>query len=194
EYSLAEWLRGFPRTFTLEPDQRQTVRIRANPPSGLEDRTYWARIRTSSNPVSPLVEEQQEDVLTARINVRIDQVTGIYLKKGNLSTGIKINDISLNPENDKLTALVDLDRTGNSPFIGSIITTITKDNLELLSQQSTTTIFVDGIHRFEFDTTELDSGTYNFNIRFETSRPDIRNNDLIQGETVNAAKEFILSD
>jgi hypothetical protein len=194
EYSLADWLRGFPRTFTLQPGERQTVRIRANPPSGLEDRTYWSRIRTSSNPVTPPVEEQQADAVTARINVKIDQVTGIYLKKGEVSTGIEVNNIELSQEDGQLTALVDVDKTGNSPFIGTITSAVTAEGEELLNQQSTTTIFVDGVHRFSFDISGLDPGDYQFNIRFETSRRDIRDEELIQGETATAAKEFMLSE
>lgn len=194
DYSLADWLRGFPRTFTLQPGERQTVRIRANPPSGLEDRTYWSRIRTSSNPVTPPVEEQQADAVTARINVRIDQVTGIYLKKGDITTGIEVNNIELSQEDGQLTALVDVDRTGNSPFIGTVTSYVTADGEELLNRQSTTTIFVDGVHRFSFDVSDLEPGDYQFNIRFETSRRDIRDEELIQGETANAAKEFMLSE
>lgn len=194
DYSLADWLRGFPRIFTLQPGERQTVRIRANPPAGLEDRTYWSRIRTSSNPVSPSVEEQQENAVTARINVKIDQVTGIYLKKGKISTGIEVNNIEVSQNDGQLTALVDIDRTGNSPFIGTVTSTVTAEGKELANQQSTTTIFVDGVHRFSFDVSDMEPGKYQFNIQFETSRRDIRDEELVQGETATAAKEFMLSE
>lgn len=194
QVSLADWLRGFPRTFTLQPGERQTVRIRANPPAGLEDRTYWARVRTSSNPLTTPVEEQAEDALTARINVKIDQITGIYLKNGDVATGIEVNEIRLHQEENTMNALVDLERTGNSPFIGTVTTSISKADSLFDEQQSTTTIFTDGIYRYTHDVSGLEPGEYSFSIRFETSRRDIRDEDLVQGRTVTESKEFTLSD
>ncbi len=194
DFSLADWLRGFPRTFTLQPGERQTVRIRANPPSNLEDRTYWARVRTSSNPLTTPVEEQSQDALTARINVKIDQITGIYLKSGDVATGIEVNEIRLHQEENNLNALVDLARTGNSPFIGTVTTSISRADSLINEQLSTTTIFTDGIYRYTHDISALDPGDYTFNIRFETSRRDIRNEDLVQGETVTESKRFTLSE
>ena len=191
-YSLADWLRGFPKTFTLQPGQRQTVRIRTTPPSELEDRTYWARIRTSSNPLTPSIEEQETDILTARISVKIDQVTGIYLKHGDVSTGIRVNDITFNKLDGTLNALVNLDRLGNSPFIGTITASILKND-EILDQEiSTTTIFIDGTYAYSFDLNELESGSYDFSITFKTERPDIRKEELVQGKTETATKGFIL--
>ena len=53
--SCAEWLRIFPKKFTLAPRQQQTVRIAATMPSGLSDRLFWTRCITTASPQQQFV-------------------------------------------------------------------------------------------------------------------------------------------
>lgn len=81
-YSVAEYVRAFPRNFTLAPNQRQMVRLRLTAPNDLDDGTYWARIKTTSTPESPPLELQQTESVNATVGIIVEQVTGLFFKKG----------------------------------------------------------------------------------------------------------------
>lgn len=193
-YSIAEHIRAFPRNFTLAPGQRQVVRLRLTPPNDLADGTYWARIKTASTPETPPIELQSNNAVAARVGIRVEQVTGIFFKKGTVSTGIDVNEIrtEYDPESGTLAVLVDHSRTGNSPFLGSITTSlIDSDGQEVRRGFLSTSLYFDGIFRQEFEIPDLPNGEYLIRTTFETSRSDIPESDLVQMATVTETATFV---
>ncbi|SMO88739.1 hypothetical protein SAMN06265219_11431 [Gracilimonas mengyeensis] len=187
EYSLVEYMRAFPQDFTLNPGRRQVVRIRVNPPANLDEKTYWARIRTSSNPVSPPVEVESSDNVTARVGINIQQISGIFLKKGEVSTGIEVEEIRPLINNDSLIVLADFQRLGNSPFLGTITTQLKDDSGNVVKENVTsTTLYFDGTHREELTIDDIESGNYTIEIQYETRRSDIPADELVQMQPVTA--------
>lgn len=183
QHSIKDWIRAFPRNFTLQPGQRQIVRLRVNSPNDVPDGTYWARIKTASSPESPPVELQSTEAVTARVGFKIEQVTGVYLKKGDVSTGIEITEMRTNQINEGvLEVLADILRTGNSPFLGSIQLNVYDSNNRKLDIPSfiSTTIFFDGTHKQEVDISSLNPGNYSVEMVFETQRNDVSSADLVQ--------------
>jgi hypothetical protein len=187
-YSIAEHVKAFPRNFILQPNQRQIVRIRLAAPSNLEDGTYWARIKTTSTPETTPVEVGTDDNVSARVGINIEQITGLFYKYGNVNTGIEVDNIRTNfveDNNERLSVLIDYQRTGNSPFLGSITTILQNQSKEIVSQEFiSTSLYFDGTLKEEFDISGLPSGEYNIQVKFETQRSDISANDLVQMEPV----------
>lgn len=188
KYSIAPFIRAFPQSFIISPGKRQIVRLRISEPKNLDDGTYWARIKTSVIPESPPVEINNEENVVARIGINIEQITGLFYKKGSTTTGIEINNIKSEFEESKLIILTNLDRTGNSPFLGSISTLLKdKNGNEIASNSVSTSIYFDGVHRQELILPDdIEPGEYDVEIRFETSRSDISSDDLVQMEPVTA--------
>lgn len=185
QHSVAEHIKAFPQNFILNPGQRQTVRLRINAPNDLPDGTYWARIKTSSIPESPPVEVTSTDNVTARVGINIEQVTGLFYKKGDVTTGIEIEEIRPQVSGEELTILTDYNRTGNSPFLGSISTSLIDQNGETVAENfSSTSIYFDGTHRQRLDISNVTEGDYTIQVKFETRRSDISRDDLVQMEPV----------
>jgi len=192
-YSIASYIRAFPRNFTLAPGQRQVVRLRLSTPNDLDDGTYWARIKTSSSPESPPVELQTNSAVAARVAITVEQVTGLFFKKGNVSTGITIGDINVKESDDgnSLLVLTNLTRDGNSPFLGSItVSMIDSRGNEVKRGFISTSIYFDGVHKQELDLTNVPSGNYTIKVQFESSRSDITAEDIIQMNTVNKTVSY----
>lgn len=187
-YSISDYIRAFPQNFTLSPGQRQIVRIRVNAPNDLDDGVYWARLRTKSTPESPPIEIASDNAVAALVGISVEQVTGLYYKKGDVTTGIQIQKIHtdlINPNN--LDVLIDLERVGNSPFLGTINVSLVDSKNKIISENSvSTTIFFDGVYKQTLGLEDLPSGDYNINVSFETRRSDISQQDLVQMETVTA--------
>lgn len=194
QYSAAEWVRAFPRNFTLQPGQRQTVRLRVQAPNDLQNGVYWSRIRTTATPLSPPVEDQGSDAVTARVGFKLEQVTGLYYKQGDVSTGITINDIEANKkDNGLLEVLTKVSRTGNAPFLGSVYATLyNSKNEEVGTSKISTTIFFDDVIRHEIDTSGLSSGNYKLQLRFESQRNDVPKEDLVQITPVSKSTQITL--
>jgi len=195
KFSAHDWVRAFPRNFTLSPGSRQTVRLRLTPPSDLAEGTYWARIKTVSTPQSPPVEVQNTDAVSARVSINVEQLTGLYYRKGDVSTGIEITGMETAVEANNLVVLTHLKRTGNSPFLGSINVSVKDEKGSVLSESYvSTTIYFDGTHRQELDISGIEPGTYTAEVTFESRRTDVSSNDIIQIKPVRSTTQFTISD
>ncbi len=195
-FSAHEWVRAFPKTFTLQPGQRQIVRLRVSPTSGLDDGTYWARIKTSSSAQTPPVELQESGAVSARVGITIEQITGLFYKKGNVTTGINVTETrtEMLDNNNTLAVISDYVRGGNSPFLGSITLNI-KDsgNKVVASSFRSTSLYFDGTHRQEVDISNLPNGSYSVELIFEAQRNDVSADDIVPMDTETVTTQFVKS-
>lgn len=181
QYSINEWIRAFPRSFTLQPGSRQSVRATVRPPADLPDGTYWTRLKTTSNPLTPDIDESVEDGVQAQITFRFEQITPIFYKHGQVETGVTINDMRVNSNEGYV--LLHAERSGNSPFLGSVRLSIYDDAGELVTQNTiSTTVYLDANRRVPFDVSELASGNYTAEVSFIAQRSDIPASDLVSIE------------
>jgi len=194
EHSADSWVRSFPRNFTLAPGQRQVVRLRVTPPNNLEDGSYWARIKTRSTAQTPPVELQNDASVSARVGITIEQITGLYFKKGDVTTGIDVlNTIASLTEDGFAEARVKLLRTGNSPFLGSITMNIKDANGNIVkSSFRSTTIYFDGTHSQETDIEGLPAGNYTIELTFESQRSDVSSDDIVKMEPVTTTTQLTI--
>lgn len=193
-HSVAEHIRAFPQNFVLAPGQRQIVRIRVNAPNTIPDGTYWARIRTASTPESPPVEMTSNEGVTARVGITFEQITGLFYKKGQVSTGIEVENISTQMMDDgQLAVLTKLKRTGNSPFLGSITTSLLDaQGKSVRDSFISTSIYFDETHRQYLNLNDLQAGNYTIQVKFEAQRNDISSTDLVQMEPVIATIPYTI--
>lgn len=192
QYAATDWVRAFPRNFVLEPGQRQTVRITARPPQGIADGLYWTRIRTASNPQTPSIDELAVEGVRTQITFRFEQVTALFYKKGNVNTAIRLNNIRGERTENGFSALVDVYRTGNSPFFGSAFITLRDSNNRVVAENAfPVSIYFDGTRRFTLPA-ELSTGDYTVNIRFESQRGDMPGQDVIPIEPVSQSASVSL--
>jgi len=193
DYSIAGSVRGFPRNFTLEPGQRQTVRMTVRPNKNLQDGVYWTRIKTISNPESPPVGPAQEGQINPQITFKFEQVTTLFYKTGQISTGLEIRDASvvINEEQGIVQAQVDV--RGNSPYLGSMSLEIIDNTGKVVkSGRVFVSIYVDDTRQLEFDLADLEPGDYTANLTFKTERADIPQDDIVQAQPVSKRVQFTL--
>lgn len=187
KYSIADEIRAFPKNFVLQPGQRQVVRLRILASDKETDATYWARIKTISQAESAPIELSDDQAIGANIGVVVTQVSGVFYKVGNTTTNISINEIEIGKlTNQELQLKTKINKGGNSPFLGSIITKILKNGEVVASKFISTSFYVDGIHSDVIDISNLEPGQYQVEVTFETRRSDISSNDLVQMEPETA--------
>lgn len=193
EYSIADRILGFPRSFTLQPNQRQVVRLTVRNTGDLPDGTYWTRIRTISNPVSPSIDQQTEEGISAQINFRFEQITSAFYKKGEVSTGLEITDrrVEVDRENDMGEVILDVAQTGNSPYIGQVTLQILNPEGEVVTESlNSVAIFFNTMRKVRFDASEMPPGRYTADLLFETSRPNLEDAQLVQADPISYQFDF----
>ena len=119
-YSINDYIRAFPKKFILQPKKRQVIRLTIKAPDTLPSGTYWTRIVTSAVPYSEHIDTMHRGI-TARIKFVLNQVTTCLYRVGNAESGVKISDYKINSDTNGTQLIINLERVGNSPFIGNLI-------------------------------------------------------------------------
>ena len=165
--SIVDWIRAFPKKFVLTPKQRQIVRMSVRPPAGISEGTYWARIVTSAVPQSTSIDTVNKGV-TAKIKFVLNQVTSIFYRTNLAETGIKINNVEVLKDTNKIILRTSVERTNNSPFLGNVAYTLSdslgnvvKEGKEYIS------VYFDLVKNItiEFDK-RIDPGKYKAELKF----------------------------
>ena len=189
-YGISEVVRGFPQNFVLQPGERQTVRLTIRP-KDFTDGTYWTRIKTTSNAQEPPVGTEASDEITAQITYEFEQVTTLFYKHGDTNTGIEIENFTSQDTEENIEFIVDAGRTGNSPFLGSIILKVADSEGDVIAEKlASTSIYFDYRQIFEIPNEDLEDGTYNITVTFETRRPDVPREDIVQMEPVSRSISY----
>src|SRR5690606_3152828 len=113
------YIRAFPRSFILEPNQQQIVRIQVRPSAAMKDGFYYTRVKVHSSPEVPVLAENSSEAINAQISFKFEQVTAVFYKKGKVETGLKVSDLELEQTEKELIVIPFLERLGNAPFIGT---------------------------------------------------------------------------
>ena len=192
-FSLVPHLRAFPTTFVLQPDERQTVRLVGRIPQNSDPGMYWTRMRVSSNQLTPPIGEIEEGQVAAQVSFQIDQVTAVLVQHGDVNTGLEIHNSSASVDDGTLVVLTDVERSGNSPFIGSVETKVFgSDGTEIDSRRSSTSVYFRNNQRVEFDASNWPAGDYRVETIFESQRNDISSQNLLQIPEVSEQTTFTI--
>lgn len=120
-HSAAEWIAAFPRRMTLEPRARQTVRLLARPPAGLEEGEYWTRLVVAARGgTMPVSGADSAEGITVGLTLQVRTIIALTYRNGRVHTGISSSNLRANQEADTLAIRMDLVREGNAAFIGTL--------------------------------------------------------------------------
>lgn len=119
EPSALAWMRAFPRRLMLQPGQRQVVRVMVDAPAGLAQGEYWARVLITSKGGQPPIEQTQGDQVL-HLEVQTTLVMAANYRNGDVSTGVTVTSAAARRTGAEVTLELDLERTGNAAFLGSL--------------------------------------------------------------------------
>lgn len=122
EYEAKNMLRFVPKRFTLQPGERQTVRIMARRPSDLADGDYHSHILFREVPLreedKPEKTSEAAPVTSGKSSFQIRALYGVavpvVVQQGKIESSLKIKDAQLLDSGDKKSVVVALERGGNA--------------------------------------------------------------------------------
>jgi hypothetical protein len=186
QFGMGDRLRAFPKTFILGPRQQQTVRLQVRPDRNLPAGTYFTRIKVTSNPQTTDVDQVTTEGVSTQVNFKFDQVIAAFQKVGDVQTGIEFGETTTEIKPGSIRVISDFTVTGNSPFLGSVTTSLRNAQNEIVgTQQQTTALYFSGKRAIELNLENpIPPGTYEIELVFETKRSDIPSSDLVQTEPI----------
>lgn len=118
-------LRFYPRTVTLAPNEAQTVKVQLVRASQLEQGEYRSHIYFRSIPKQTAMGEEEVEVDTTGISVRLIPIFGItipaIIRVGESTTEVSLSNLDLETPNDSTQILnMQLNRSGNFSVYGDL--------------------------------------------------------------------------
>jgi P pilus assembly chaperone PapD len=194
--SIASNINVFPKNFTLEPQQRQLVRFVLQPPQGIADGGYWARVTITSNPVSQAIEDTDNaGGVGTQINIVLNQVISAHYRTNNAQTAVEVNAINFNtPQGGgPATVALSMEQVGNAPFVGSLSMQINDASGETVYQtNATTSVYTTITRTFPVDTSDWEPGTYIVTGQLTSQRRDIAAERLLQIQPLSFNKQITI--
>ena len=170
------------------------MRLLAQPPAGLSDGEYWARITVHArdDPSAPFVDTNNVSAARVHISMETATVLPIFFRQGVVSTGVTIGSVRAEAGQDTIDVRATLTRTGNGAFIGvahilvrdSTGHTVANTDRQLAVYRSMQPRWSIAIPRGSR------ADGYSVSIRLSTDRQDVPKNLVLQArpvETVVAA-------
>lgn len=172
-YSLAPYLRSFPRQFVLPPGESQVVRLTARLPSARAEGYYWARLITTSTPQATLSEDAGGGV-SAEIVFRVQQVTAVLYKRGQPEARIAMYDLAAEADSGAVVVSAFIERLSDSPFLGRAVVQLLDENGNAVAEQSeSVSAYVSLRRRFNITIPDDLRGDFTAVVTLSAERPDV---------------------
>jgi len=186
------YLRFTPRRFILNAGEQQIVRITMindTLPAG----EFWSRIMTSAKLISE-VNPLQDQVMSASMGLEIRTVSGYLYRKGSLRSEIEIGDYQAFVKNDSLFLDLQIDKSSNAAWLGSITVSILDQHGSFLSQTTMpTNAYIANSYRYSIPLQGVDAGPYTARVSLTTKRDD-PSIPLIKAPDVSAVIPFVVKN
>ena len=175
DHSAADWISAFPRRMTLEPRARQTVRLLARPPAGLEDGEYWTRLVVAARGGAvPVSGADSAEGITVGLSLQVRTVIALTYRTGVVSTGISLENVRANQEIDTLAIRMDLAREGNGAFIGTLRSRLVDSNgTTLVEEELPIAVYHEMSPRRVLPLDTWEPGLYRLIVELSSERSDI---------------------
>lgn len=193
KYGLENMIRAFPRSFLLQPQQQQTVRIQVLPQHRRNEGFFFTRMSVLAQPQAAEITQEVAEGIGTRISFNIEQITAVFYRRGAVSTGLEIQKLEVLQSDSVLLLKPHLLRTGNAPFLGSMFAKLRDNRGNIVAEsQSTTTVYFGVIRPIQLLVEQLPSGKYTLELSFESQRNDMRADHLVQMPRLVHTQEILL--
>lgn len=188
--SAIDWIRIYPRFFELAPGERQTVRFAARPPADLSEGEYWARPAVVAQ--LPSVRDHNDgNNITTQLNLRKRTILALNYRNGKVNTGITIDNLSVEIEENNITITTNLQRLGNAAFLGHYNVLLTDSKgITRKTEKKEIAVYHNQLRSFRFNFDGLDSGTYNVELELFTG--DRSSVGIIQASSSTSTAAFTI--
>jgi hypothetical protein len=191
EPSAVRWLTVYPQRFTLNGRESQVVRVLASLPVGLNSGEYWARVIVSSKPRTGSATPVPGGSVTTKMDFISEINLPLQVRTGAVSSGLKIHNVVSAVGDGALKMGVDLSRTGNASFWGTMRLTVRdSDGRVMAKQDQPVAIYRDMVYPLTLDVAALTSGSYVVEINVDNVRQGVPAQHRVKADPVRYTYQF----
>ncbi len=192
-FGLDSMMRAFPRSFILKGGEQRTVRLQIIPGQRRKEGFFYTRMKVLAKPQTAEVTQEVAEGIGTKITFNFEQVTAVFYRRGKVSTGLVVKKLDVQQADTMLQLRPHLQRTGNAPFLGSMIAKLKDNRGKVVAEtQSTTTAYFDVIRRMDLNIARVPAGKYKLELSFETRRNDMMASDLVQAPRIVHEVEVVV--
>jgi P pilus assembly chaperone PapD len=186
ERPCVDWLRMFPKQFTLQPGEKRVVRIMATPPAGLADGEYIARVDIRGK----LVERPTEvtidtNGIRTNLGMNLGYSLPIFFRKGKLTTKVELDVKRIDVRDGRPWARVAIRTIGNASFRGTLRAVYTDLNGKVAAKKEHALVSEVG-YDYPLEIPSLPAGLYTVRLEAVTKLPGKAQETVVMGETTTA--------
>ena len=189
-----EWLKIYPKRFSLPPHASRMVRVMVVIPDSAADGEYWGRVIVTSTPVAAIPTSGAGTVngIQTNLSMRLQLDLPVIIRKGTTETGIVINGARAHADAEGTLVLLDMKRVGNSAYRGTLTGVLKRtDGSEVahIEEQYTTEFSLRKRLRFP----KLADGTYALTVESQSVKKGGANEAVLQAPPLNKAYELTVA-
>jgi hypothetical protein len=193
--SAAGWVRALPQRIRVLPGARQAVRLLAQPPAELPDGEYWSRIIVTSHAAQAPVPVSEDAAVRVGLTLEMRTITSLIYRKGQVSTGVALDDFAVESAGDTLVAAVRVSRRGSGAYLGKVEFVLTDaQGKEVGGWEQAIAVYFDLYRRYSLPTKGLAPGPYSLAVRLSTERSDIAQAQLLPAEAVERTIQLVVPE
>ncbi len=180
--SAAGWIRAFPRRLVLGPRERKTVRLLGQPPAGLPDGEYWARLAVQAKAGQVPVQNLGDTTgITVGLSLEVRTVIPVSYRKGSVTSGVAISRLEARIEGDSLVARARLERTGDAAYLGTARGTLVDSTGKVVASfEEPVSVYFDVAPRFTAPLARTGPAPYRFRLEVTAEREDLSPDQLLR--------------
>jgi hypothetical protein len=174
KFSAVPYVKVYPKKLILQPDEEQIIRFMLGNTSELSDGTYYCRIfLESKNPPGDLVTEVSEKI-QSKIEIQFTLVAALILQKGKRDCSLNLSSSGVRTDSANVNILVNMEHTGNSPFLGtSEISVYDMDGKLISNKKEMTPVYFSAKKAFTFPKDKFLNGKYQVGIIMSNEHKDV---------------------
>ncbi len=193
EPSAVPWLKAYPQRFVLNPGESQVVRIMVTPPMGILPGEYWGRvvIGSTEREIKKTIAPGTSPVSRFQYISQVD--IPLHFRFGSVSSALTIRDFSSSIVDGKLVFGVNIIRSGNASYWGTM-TTVLKDKSGkiLKSQNDVVAIYRDILYPGSLDVQSVPPGPYTLEVSFSPKRRGLHSQFTLKSDPVKYTQDIII--
>jgi len=157
--SIADWVKAFPRKFTMSPRGKQIIRMTVDPPAGMNQGTYWTRIVTTSSSLKSVTDSTTG--ISAKINFFFNQVTTAIYRNQRYDNKLEFRNLTTNTDTANVNIIAGFGASGDQPFFSKIEYKIyDSNNKAVIENMEYVAVYYDILKKFSFRLDGFKPGKY----------------------------------
>jgi hypothetical protein len=193
-YSAIKYIKYFPKKLILKPKEEQVIKFMVSNVGTAKDGLYFGRVFVISKDVEKQIDSINTNNIQANIVVKYSLISAIFFQKGKNDCFVKASYNKVYMDSAYLNLMIDFDRSGTAPFLGSVeISIYDLDGNKIHEKRETTPIYFSSSKLFIIEKSKFKSSKYKVDLVLTNEHKEIPDDFKVPFTPVKTSFEIDLN-